>query len=84
MTYCPRCNQPTVRSETIIEGAVVLGCRTCRHFSVEGSNQWVQAEYGFRDSLRIIADRLKQAKEREKAIMTTPIEDPRWNWTDMI
>jgi hypothetical protein len=41
MTDCPDCKHKLVRSTTIIPGAVVLGCRQCNQFQVEGYGPWI-------------------------------------------
>lgn len=78
MINCPRCQQPLIRSTNLVEGSVVLGCRWCRQFCIEGSDQWVAAGDGFRESLRIIAETFKAVRETHKAIMESSIDDPRW------
>jgi hypothetical protein len=82
---CPRCQQLLRRSdngaglsEGMPEGTVVLGCLNCRQFTIEGSGKWVGAGDGFRESLRILAAQVKQERDTQKAIMTSDINDPRW------
>lgn len=67
-----------MRSQTLVEGSTVLGCRNCRQFCVEGSDRWVVANEGFRLLLRLMAAELKDAQETTKAIMESDISDPRW------
>ncbi len=76
--HCPRCQQPLIRSTTLVEGSVVLGCRWCRQFCVEGSDKWVPSGDGFRESLRVIAATVKAEHQIVKMIMESPIDDPRW------
>lgn len=78
MTHCPRCHQPLITSETLVPGSIVLGCRNCRQFTVEGSGQWVSAGPDFRESLRLIAEFAKEKQRAVEAVMITPITDPRW------
>ena len=85
MIACPRC-YGKLRiakgggglSAGMPEGTVVLGCLHCRQFMVEGSGQWVGGGAELMESLRILAVKVKQERDTMKAIMESPIEDPRW------
>ena len=86
MTHCPRCRQPLKANQSLIrempEGTVVLVCLPCRKATIEGSGQWVgQGALGSTetiDALRLLAKAAKQERDTVKAIMESPIIDPRW------
>ncbi len=85
MTHCSRCHILLKRatgggglSADMPDGTVVLWCSHCRLAAIEGYDQWVPPGEGFVPSLRILATKVKQARDTQKAIMESPIEDPRW------
>jgi hypothetical protein len=73
------CTHPSPdRSDRLIEGQIVLRCRSCRKFSVDGSSRWVDGGDGMIPALKIIAAERDEQQAADHAVMTTPIEDPRW------
>jgi hypothetical protein len=76
---CPRCHQPLERSEVLIPGVVIYGCRkVCRLFAVEPPEgigwEWVEGGPG-------LVDRLRRSNEQAVAtvkIQTSGDDDPRW------
>ncbi len=89
MTNCPACHQPLRCSSgggglsaNLPEGSVVYACMSCRKFTVEGSGRWVGAGTpggaDLLESLRVLATAAKQNRDAYKAMMESPIEDPRW------
>ena len=79
MTHCPICHQKLIRSTTLVEGSVVLGCRGCGRFLVEGSEQWVNAGPELRDTLALLARNVKHDKSALEQAMNAPWTDPRWD-----
>jgi hypothetical protein len=43
MVICPHCNRPTIRSETLVPGHIVQGCRPCGVWRVAGQDTWIQS-----------------------------------------
>ena len=89
MTNCPTCQRTLLRvtgggglSKDMPEGTVVLACRNCSRFTVEGSGKWVErgtpGGTDLMESLRLLAGVAKQERDTMKAVMESPIEDPRW------
>jgi hypothetical protein len=78
MTNCPTCHAPLLRSDALIRGHVVLGCRrNCRKFTVEVEGceaAWVDGGPGWLDRLRaIVAEQVAT-----RAILDSDDDDPRW------
>jgi len=65
MTHCPDCDQKLVRSATIVDGAVLISCRPCDRFRVDGSDQWVAGGPGSRNALRAQAGIADAADEKK-------------------
>jgi hypothetical protein len=78
MTHCPVCHARLIRSTTFIEGSAIYRCVSCNRFLVEGSDQWVDAGPGLRDTLALIAGNVKHDQSVHEQIMTSDISDRRW------
>jgi hypothetical protein len=61
-TGCPWCRRALARSETLLPGSIVLVCRECRQFRVEGVDQWVAGGYGLHDRLKATLPVVKRVK----------------------
>ncbi len=80
MTHCPTCHAKLIRSTTFIgDGTALLRCVPCNRFLVEGSDQWVDAGPGLRDTLALIARNVKHDEDTWKAVRDSSINDPRWD-----
>lgn len=68
--YCPECGGLQDRKEGVIEGHVVLGCKACKLFWLEGDHQ----------SCKNVNDlkRAAEAIKRHNEMMESDINDPRW------
>lgn len=78
MTHCPTCHTKLIRSTTMVEGVVVLACRPCQKFTVEGVDVWCDPGVGLRDTLKRMAQQRDHGIAMHKEIMESPITDPRW------
>ena len=73
------CNHPVQdESKTFIEGESVRRCRICRMVTVEGAAQWITGGPDVLVHLKILAVERDRERATQKAIMESPIEDPRW------
>lgn len=78
MSNCPRCHGPLVRTTNMVPGAVVLGCKRCLQFTVEGCGRWVPGGAQLRESLVLLAGAVKADTDAFQVVMDTPLSDPRW------
>lgn len=78
MTHCPICKHRLIRTETFIERSVIFRCVPCNRFLVEGSDQWIDAGPGLRDTLTMLASNMKHDQAVVKEVMESSIDDPRW------
>jgi len=74
---CPTCHAPLDRSDRLVIGCVVLRCRQCRQFRVEGDNMVFEAGTELLKNLTRRAIDLLQAKV-DQEVLTSDIDDPRW------
>ena len=85
LIHCPRCQARLIRSTTFLEGGMpLIRCVPCNRFLVEGSDQWIDAGPGLRDTLNLIAGNVKHDKEAVKAVMESDWSDPRWDLVERL
>jgi hypothetical protein len=69
------------RSERLIEGAVVLRCRQCRTFRLDGDSKTFSPVGDLIGQLRRRQIQLDEAKV-DKELIESDITDPRWTQID--
>jgi len=74
---CPICNAPLDRSDRLIEGAVILRCRQCRTFQLDGDTKTFAPGGDLVGQLRRRQIELDEAKV-DKEVIESDIADPRW------
>ena len=74
---CPSCHGPQRRSETMLPGLSVMGCRNCNAFVIEGDDRPVQ---GGPDAIAQLRVRAKQMEDerRMRELIESDISDSRW------
>ena len=82
MIACSICNMPLDRSDRLIEGAVVLRCRQCRTFRLDGDTMVFAPDGDLIGQLRRRQIQLDEAKV-DKEVIESDIADPRWTQIDL-
>ncbi len=62
----------------MVENAVVLACKPCSKFAVDGVDVWCDGGPGLRSTLAKIAQQHKEDEARHKRMMESDISDPIW------
>lgn len=80
ISTCPFCGRPLTRSESLIDDEVVIGCRPCAVFKIEGPTfDWIRGGGDVIDRLREQAGKFEETRNRDRDAMHSPITDPRWH-----
>ncbi len=79
---CPECGSPLLRNERLVIGHVVLKCKACDTYRLEGDESVMIGPCG--DPLTALRRRASvlDAIRREDEMRTSPIDDPRWERID--
>lgn len=88
---CPICGAPMDRNDKLVKGHVVLRCKGCRLYQIEGDIDWFTVnETGVNSPpsmpvymrLQRRANDLDEAK-RYQEMLDADIEDPRWTKVEL-
>ncbi len=81
-TNCPRCGGELSRTSKLIPGEMVIACRPCKRYQLQG-DIWFDVVEG-KDLRATLMERLQKLKTEEspegryRQMMDSDIDDPRW------